>query len=163
VKVEVGNLEQSDVVGPTLSSVTFPTSLNAGTKGTVTISIADDVSGVVAFRGRLVPESGDSGPSIEFDGATEPDSYYFYWGNGENTTSLGNNRYSVEFNVSESVSSGVYRLESFEAYDKARNQTQYWAGSGAETYSNSSLPVVKVEVIGKEEVEISGGTNSFNP
>jgi len=166
LKVEVRNLEQSDVTGPTLVSITFPNPLEAGRKGIVTILVEDDVSGVVGFRGTLVPESGESGASIEFYGSTEPDHYY--WGYGENTTVLGDNKFSVEFNINGSVPSGVYYLEFFEAYDKARNYTGYWAtlGSGtySNTYSNSSLPIVKVEIIGKvEEVEISGGTDLFNP
>jgi hypothetical protein len=164
LKVTVENARAFDVTGPTLSSITFPTSLNAGTKGQVIVVVSDNVSGVVAFHGRLVPESGDSGATIDFYGSVEPDSYYYFWGGFGNTTALGNNTYSVEFDVSESGSSGVYRLELFEAYDKARNFVSYSAGPGDATYSNSQLPVIKVDAIGKaEEVEISGGTNSFNP
>ena len=139
--------------------------MKAGTKGRVSVEISDDVSGVLAFHGRLVPESGASGPSVEFYGSVGTDFYYYFnWNNPENTTKVGDNTYSVEFDVSESLPSGVYRLEFFETFDKARNHTVFWAAPGSDTYSNSSLPIPKVEVIGKEEeVEISGGTDSFKP
>lgn len=155
LKVMVQNPNTPDVTGPTLVSLDFPNPLEAGTKGSVTVEITDNVSGVAAFYGRLVPESGDYGSSIEFYGSIDPDHYY-YWGGMENTTAVGENTFSVQFDVNASVPSGTYRLESFEAYDKAGNHSNYWAGSGSETYSNSSVPIAKVEVIGQEEVEVSG-------
>jgi hypothetical protein len=112
-KINILNDNPEDLKGPFVSELKVDDkdcSLHVGGKGKLWFKAQDDISGISEFKG-----------SCDYFQSSDASSTIYVCGNIKNEE---NDWYSIEFEIGDFVTSGIYSMHSFSVSDKAENSNQ---------------------------------------